>query len=201
MLKQYMKQLLLVVFVLFQFAGFSQTGEHNFSHLVMEVEGDLNKDNLADKVVITQDTAHENAPYRLQIFFKKPDGKWKLAVTSTKIIVPQYPEGRSGFRSQNELYDVTVKNGVLILPVQFLRGNAKHKFRFQNGNFELIGYSSVLSGQGEMETTDFNLSTGTRTIRVERYDSDKLVSSKTEKILIRPLPKLQDLVPFEGEYY
>jgi len=196
-----MKQLLLVIFVLFQFAGSSQTGEYNFSHLVMEVKGDLNKDNLADKVVVTQDTLHENAPYRLQIFFKKPDGQWKLAVTSTKIIVPQYPEGRSGFMSQNELYDVTIKDGVLTLPVQFLRGNAKHKFRFQNGNFELIGYSSVLGGNGKSEVTDFNLSTGIRTIKVERQDSDKVISSKEEKILIRPLPKLQDLVPFEGKYY
>ena len=31
----------------------------------MEVEGDLNKDSLPDKAIVTQDTLNENAPYRL----------------------------------------------------------------------------------------------------------------------------------------
>lgn len=168
----------------------------------MEVEGDLNKDSLPDKVIVTQDTVHENAPYRLQVFFKEPSGQYKLIVTSTKIIEPQYPDGRDGYSTGNRFGEVSIKKGILGIRFDLLRGNYEHKFRFQKGNFELIGYSEFYSnGQGEASTIDFNLSTGVRIEKLERYDTDKLLSQKTKKILIRPLPKLQDLVPGENELY
>ena len=44
-----------------------------------------------------------------------------------------------------------------------------------------------------MTTIDFNLSTGIRIEKLERYDTDKLLSYKKKKVLIRPLPKLQDI--------
>ncbi len=168
----------------------------------MEVEGDLNKDGLPDKVIVTQDTVHENAPYRLQVFFKEPSGQYKLIVTSTKIIEPQYPDGRDGYRTGDEFGEVSINKGILGIRFDLLRGNYEHKFRFQKGNFELIGYTEYLSdGQGVMRSIDFNLSTGVRIEKLERYDTDKLLSQKTKKILIRPLPKLQDLVPGEHELY
>ena len=86
-----MKHLLLTLFILTHLFSYTQTvtTNHNFNHKVMEVEGDLNKDSLPDKAIVTQDTLNENAPYRLQVFFKEPNGKYKLIVTSTKIIEPQ----------------------------------------------------------------------------------------------------------------
>ncbi len=168
----------------------------------MEVKGDLNKDNLVDKVIITQDTLNINAPYRLQIFFEEPNGLSKLIVTTSKIIEPQYPNGKEGYITGNRLSDVTIKKGVLSVNIELLRGHFEHKYRFQNGNFELIGFSEVYSdGQGVMTTIDFNLSTGIRIEKSERYDTDKIVSNKQKKILIRPLPKLQDLIPMENEFY
>ena len=199
-----MKQLLLTFLIIFQLVSYAQTdtSKLNFDHKIMEVEGDLNKDSLVDKVVVTQDTLNENAPYRLQIFFKEPNGQSKLIVTSTKIIEPQYPDGRDGYRTGNDFSDVTIKKGVLSVNFELLRGGFKHKFRFQNGNFELIGFSEVYSdGQGVMTTTDFNLSTGIRIEKSERYDTDKILSNTKKKILIRPLPKLQDVIPMENELY
>ena len=85
---------------------------------------------------------------------------------------------------------------------ELLRGHYKHKFRFQNGNFELIGFSEVSSdGHGVMQTTDYNLSTGIRVEKSERYDSDKILSNKKKKILIRPLPRLQDVAPMDNDLY
>jgi hypothetical protein len=199
-----MKRLILTIFILFHLDSFAQTNtiSYNFDYKVMEVAGDLNKDNLPDKVIVTQDTLNENAPYRLQVFFKEPSGQFKLIVTSTKIIEPQYPDGRDGYRTGNGFSDVTIDNGVLSVNFQLLRGHFEHKFRFQNGNFELIGFSEVYSdGLGVMTTTDFNLSTGTRIEKSERYDTDKVLSNTKKKILIRPLPKLQDIMPMENELY
>jgi hypothetical protein len=199
-----MKQLLLIILIIFQLDSFAQTdtSNHNFDYRVREIEGDLNKDNLVDKVAITQDTLNENAPYRLQIFFKEPNGQLKLIVSSTKIIEPQYPDGRDGYITGNGFSDVTIKNGVLSVNFELLRGHYEHKFRFQNENFELIGFSMVYSdGLGVLTTTDFNLSTGIRIEKTERYDTGKILSNTKKKILIRPLPKLQDVVPMENELY
>jgi hypothetical protein len=199
-----MKQILLILLVIIHLDSFAQTdtNNYNFNHTILVVEGDLNKDNVADKVIITQDTLHENAPYRLQIFLKQPGGQLKLVVSSTKIIEPQYPGGRNGFRTGNGFSDVTIKKGVLSVNFELLRGHYEHKFRFQNGNFELIGFSMVnADGHGEITTTDFNLSTGIRSERTERSDRNKLLSNTKKKILIRPLPKLQDVEPLENELY
>jgi len=199
-----MKQILFIMLIIKSFDSFAQTTStvFNSNHKIIEVTGNLNEDNLLDKVIVTQDTLNKNAPYRLQIFFKEPNGQFRLIVTSTKIIEPQYPNGRDGLQTGNEFSDVSIKNRVLSVNFELLRGHYEHKFRFQNGNFELIGFSEVQSGgNGEMETIDFNLSTGIRILKTERYDKDKTLSYKKRKILIRPLPKLQDFTPIENELY
>lgn len=199
-----MKKLTLIVLIFFELNCFSQTNaeNYNFSHKIIEVTGDLNKDSLLDIIIVTQDTVNENAPYRLQIFFKQPNGKSKLIATSTKIIEPQYPDGRNGYKTGNGFSDVTIKKGILSVNFELLRGHFEHKFRFQNGNFELIGYTEGQSyGRGEMYYIDFNLSTGTKIVKVENYETDKIVSNKKSKLIIRPLPKLEDVLPFENDDY
>ena len=199
-----MKQFILTIFISIQLTSFAQTrtADYNFDHEIREVAGDLNNDNFLDKVIVTQDTLNKTAPYRLQVFFKEPDGQFKLIVTSTKIIEPQYPNGRDGYSTGNGFSDVTIKDGVLSVNFELLRGHFEHKFRYQNGNFELIGFSKVNSGgRGVMTTTDFNLSTGIRIEKSILYDTDKVVSNTKQKILIRPLPRLKDLTPMENELY
>jgi len=199
-----MNQAILTFLILLQLNSFAQqkNAKLNFDYKVIEVVGDLNKDSLPDKVIVTQDTLNEKAPYKIEVFFKEPNGKFKLIVSSTKLIEAQYPDGRDGYFTGTAFSEVTIIKGILSVNMELLRGHFEHKFRYQNGNFELIGFSEVFSdGQGVMTTTDFNLSTGIRIEKSERYDTDKLLSLKKKKILIRPLPKLQDIVPFENQYY
>ena len=199
-----MKNIILKCLLLFQICTFSQnrSSKDNFSLNVAEVKGYLNKDNLIDKVIVTQDTMNEKSPYKLEVFFAKPSKDFELIVSSTKIIEAQYPDGRDGYKTGNRFSDITIKKDVVSINFELLRGHFEHKFRFQKGNFELIGFSEVYSdGRGIMTTTGFNLSTGIRIEKSERYDTDKVFSSTKEKILIRPLPKLQDVEPFENELY
>lgn len=199
-----MKKLILLILLLICADAFSQTKnkKDTFTFLVTKIIGNLNKDNLEDKVIVTQDTINQKSPYKLQIFFAQPNGEFKLIATSTKIIAPQYPDGRDGYKTGNGFSDITIEKGVVSINFELLRGHFEHKFRFQNGNFELIGFSEVNSGgRGTMTTIDFNLSTGVRIEKEERYDIDKVISYSKKKILIRPLPKLQDVEPFENELY
>ncbi|RZL47701.1 MAG: hypothetical protein EOP00_11225 [Pedobacter sp.] len=171
-----------------------------FTHMVMQVKGDLNKDGLADLAIVKQDTLADTSPYRLQVFFAKPNGEYKLIVSSTKIIDAEYPSGKGYARSDAGFDKIAIKNNVLTIINQLTRGSFSHKFRYQNGNFELIGFTQTYSdGQGTLTYEDFNLSTGIRIYKAERYDTGDVITNKKTKKLIRPLPKLQDFVPFENE--
>lgn len=199
-----MTQLLFTLFIIIQLNTFGQidSSNLNFNHKILEVKGDLNKDNLEDKVVITQDTISENAPYRLQIFFKDSNGEFKLITGSSKIIEPQFPNGRDGYYTGNSLNNVTIKNEVLSVNFDLTRGHYEHLFRFQNENFELIGFRmEYANGRGECTSTDFNLLTGIRIEDRSRCDIDKTISKSRKKVLIRPLPRLQDVVPLENDFY
>lgn len=177
--------------------------QNNFNKEITKVKGDLNKDGLIDYVQVLQDTASETAPYKLEIYFAENNGNFKKIVSATKAIDAQYPEGRNGYQNGNSFYEITITKGILSIHNELIRGNFEHKFRYQNGNFELIGFSEVYSdGQGTMGTIDFNLSTGIRIKTTEPYGDDDFPKTNTKKkIIIKPLPKIQDFAPFKTEYY
>ena len=194
--------LLITLFTSLDLFAQHETKKDNFNFTVTKVAGDLNKDNLIDKVVVLQDTMNDKAPYKLQIFFNQGNGSYKLISSSTKIIEPAFPDGKAGFKDGHEFSGITINNGVVIINNELLRGHYEHKFRYQNGYFELIGFSHVSSGGiGVMYTTDFNLATGERIEKEERYDIDKVLKNKKTKIIIRPLPRLDNFKPFESHLF
>lgn len=183
------------------FIAFCPLHGQNFNIPVSKAIGDLNKDGLDDLVTVMQDTVHENAPYRIAVFFGVADEEYKLVVLSGQLIEPQYPDGRDGYRYGNGFEGVEIKKGILIVNNSLLRGHFEQKFRYQNGNFELIGYTSTSSdGVGRIYSEDFNLSTGDRFLKEENYETGKIVRNEKTKKLIRPLPKLQDMKAFEDNW-
>lgn len=194
---------LLLVFITSSLIAQKNKQTDEFIVQIKKVKGDLNKDNLADLVVVTQDTINEKAPYKLSVFFAQPNGTFKEIVSTTKAIDAQYPEGKNGYYNGQSFYDISIEKGILIISNELTRGNFEHKFRYQNNNFELIGFSETYSdGQGTIGMVDFNLSTGIRVSTTERYDdSDEKPTKNQKKILIRPLPKLQNFTPFATEFY
>ena len=179
------------------------SAQNNFTKGITKVKGDLNKDGLIDYAQVLQDTVSETAPYKLEIYFAETNGTFKKIISTIKAIDPQFPEGRNGYYNGNSFYEVTIIKGILSIHNELIRGNFEHKFRYQNGNFELIGFSQVYSdGQGTMGMVDFNLSSGIRITTTEPYGEDDFPKTKKQtKMMIRPLPKLQDFTPFKTEYF
>jgi hypothetical protein len=178
------------IFILCSSISFGQV--ENFK-IHSKIKGDLNKDGLEDIIVISQDTMNSIAPFRLEIFFSKPDKSFDLRLTSDKAIEPQYPDGRELKQWGNGFSDVIISKGVISINYEFTRGHCEYKFRYQNKCFELIGYKFGNSnGRGESSSMDFNLSTGIRIEEVVDYTTDKVLSSKKKKIILKPLPKLED---------
>jgi len=176
--------------------------DEKFSKGITQVVGDLNKDSINDKVVVIQDTVDEKRPYKLQVYFGQSTGDFKLLISTDKAIYPQLPDGKGGIDYGNDPPEITIKKGILIISIQQLRGHYEHKYRFQNGNFELIGFSSVGSdGQGTISSIDFNLSSGIKIEKEESAATDKVISFNKKKILIRPLPRLGEFEPLENDEY
>lgn len=179
----------------------AQTHKNPFTVLIGEAKGDLNKDGLPDLVRVTQDTVANTGPFHLEVFFRLQNGKYRLIASSDKLIAAQFPNGKTGLRPEIDFEQVTVNNNVLTINNQLSRGMLFHKFRYQHGNFELIGYTQKSSdGLGTMFLDDFNLSTGIRHYKEERYDTGEVTINRRDKRLIRPLPRLQDFVPFESDF-
>ena len=199
-----MKKLTCIIFILIATNLIAQKTKYKdgFTFEKIKVKGDLNGDKIADVAIVTQDTLDDKRPYRLQIFFTEKDGKLKLVVSTTKAIEAEFPDGKEkGFVTGNEFDDLTIERGVLSINNGLLRGHFEHKFRFQHGKFELIGYSHNYFYNGTMGSTDFNLVTGKRVETEEHFDTALPRNTSIKKYIISPLPSLQDFKPFTNILY
>lgn len=193
--------LLVITPVLLMVSSTGLSAQENFDVIVSIAKGDLNKDLLADSVVVTQDTTADTSPYRLEIYFAKKGGGYQRNIRTDQAINEQRPNGKDGYRDGYGFSKVTIKRGVIELHCQLIRGYFTHKFRHQNGNFELIGYSYRTMDPMGLSFGDFNLSTGVY-LKTAEYDDPEQKGTKSRKIIkVRPLPKLQDFVPYSNDLY
>lgn len=193
----------IVVFIL----AFSQTVVYaqqkqlkdNFTIQIRLEEGDLNKDGLKDKTVITMDTIDASVPLRLQIFFLQPNKKFKMVFSSTDVIEPQYV---NGVHTKNQIPYFFIENGFLLMNSEKNDVRFEHKFIYKNGIFQLVKISSVVyDGQNSTTETVFDLVAGVKTETIESLDPGKAIKKNTKKMMIRPLPTLQNLRTFGNKVY
>lgn len=197
-----MKKLILFTFLSLQVCAFAQQKKKadRFDTKIREAEGDLNGDGLADKVILSMDTIAADVPLRLQIFFAQANRTLKLVTSTTQLIEPQYPNG--GKYSGRQIPNFEIEKGKLIIISDTGHGQSLHTFKYQNGNFELVHFFKVYwDGKNTTTETDFNLLTGMKTLKSKSLGSEKINNQTKSKVLIRPLPKIQDLVAFENKPY
>jgi hypothetical protein len=174
--------------------------KEHYTYQVREEHGDLNDDGKMDRITVEMDRLDETRPLRLQIFLSQPNGKLVLAVSSTKIIEPQYPVGNQGKFNGYQIPDFFIEKGILKMWSEIKGGNITYDFKYNNGNFELIYVTKLTNnatrGYIDEKTifteTKFDLVTGIRTETDEISGSDKALKVRKKRLLIRPLPKIQD---------
>ncbi|GEJ45850.1 hypothetical protein [Chryseobacterium sp. ON_d1] len=177
----------------------SNPKEH-YTYQVREEHGDLNNDGKMDRITVKMDTVDKTRPLRLDIFLSQPNGKLALAVSSTKIIEPQYPVENQGKFNGYQIPDFSIEKGILKMRSEIEGGNITYDFKYNNGNFELIYVDKLTNnatkGYIDEKTvfteTKFDLVTGMRTETDEISGSAKALSVRKKRVLIRPLPKIQD---------
>lgn len=199
------------VFILIPMSLLAQSNKSidNYSYQVREENGDLNNDGKMDKIIVKMDTIDETRPLRLQIFLSQPNGKLTLAVSSTKIIEPQYPVENKGEFNGYQIPSFFIEKGILKMWSEIKSGNITYDFKYQNGNFELI-YVNKLTNNATKGYTDentifteakFDLVTGVRTETDEVSGLAKALEVRKKRILVRPLPKIQDFKFSDKELY
>ena len=172
----------------------------SYNYLVREEKGDLNNDGKIDRITVQMDTVNETRPLRLQIFLSQPNGKLTLAVSSTKIIEPQYPIENQGKPNGYQIPDFFIEKGILTMWSEIKGGNIVYDFKYRNGNFELINVNKIINNatKGYIDEntifteTKFNLITGLKTETDDILGSTKTLHKRKKTVLIRPLPKIQD---------
>lgn len=172
----------------------------NFVHWVTSSLGDLNGDGRMDFARVMQDTVDETRPYQLEIYFSDEQGNFVRVSETLNAVPEELPNGHHtphyGFSS------VYIQEGILHVEVGLLRGRFEHRFRYQNDEFELIGYTRHESdGFGKLIYTDFNLLTGKRLVEIEFYSSDQPKEVNVETIRINPLPNLENIGTSNSEWY
>jgi len=185
-----------------QIFGLAQikNSKDNYSVQVREEQGDLNHDGLADKAIIKMDTAHITRPLKLEIYFQTKNSNFKLITSSTKILVPQYHQ--DGKYAGNVIPNVVIEDGILIILMEHKSNHPHYKFKYQNGNFELISYFNVIwDGKNTTTETNFDMVTGIYIVQTQELGSEKITIKEKKKITVNPLIKIQDFIPFENEFY
>ncbi|TBO42686.1 hypothetical protein [Pedobacter kyonggii] len=191
-----MKKIIVLILAFTQTIVYAQQKKvkDNFNVQIRLEKGDLNKDGLIDKTVIMMDTIDTAVPLRLQIFFLQPNKKFKLVFSSTDVIEPQYV---NGVHTKNQIPYFFIENGFLLMNTEKNDVRLAYKFSYKNGTFQLIKVSSVVyDGKNSTTETVFNLLTGVRTETTMLLGSEKILKKNTKKIMIRPLPTLQNLRTF-----
>ncbi|QNR86401.1 hypothetical protein H9N25_08415 [Pedobacter riviphilus] len=191
-----MKKIIVLILAFTQTIVYAQQKKvkDNFNVQIRLEKGDLNKDGLIDKTVIMMDTIDTAVPLRLQIFFLQPNKKFKMVFSSTDVIEPQYV---NGIHTKNQIPYFFIENGFLLMNTEKNDVRLAYQFIYKKGIFQLIKVSSVVyDGKNSTTETVFNLLTGVRTQTTMLLGSEKILKKNTKKIMIRPLPTLQNLRTF-----
>lgn len=145
----------------------------NYS-IVSSVIGDLDKDKI-DELVVVYNTKPENefeSIPRVLIIYKWINEKWKEWVKSNEAVYGSREGGMMG----DPFEEIKITNGVLHVSQNggsSWKWGFTDKYRYQNGAFYLIGYTSIAGKICEEWTiVDYNLSTGKITIQKE-YETCK----------------------------
>jgi len=143
-------------------------------NILDQKEGDLNKDGVAEKVIVlnTNDSTDFGTIREIQIY-KKSGNRWEILASSKNAIGKSQDGGMMG----DPFEDIEIKDGVLIINQSggsSWKWSKTDKYRFQNGIFKLIGYTNIYGKPCEyFENIDFNLLTGMLIYKKEYEDCDQ----------------------------
>lgn len=191
-----MKKIFLLLTIFTVVPIFSQENKNHYK-MVKDAMGDLNKDGLLDKVLLSLNTNDPTQPLKLQIFFLGSDRKFKSVFSSTDVFDSQYPNGKYG---GNQIPDIRIENNNLIIYKEIGDIKLEQTFRYNKGKFELIYVTKIVwDGKETTVNTKTDLILGTMTEVIQILGSKKAKKNQ-KKISINSLPTLDNTKSFNIEF-
>jgi len=179
--------------------------------IFQKITGDLNKDGLEDCVLIIKGTDKNQIisdEYRGQldrnrrgiiVLFNK-GGQFELAVTNYNCFSSENEDGGVYFPPE---LSIEIRNGNLFIHYAHGRyGYWQYNFRYQNSDFELIGYEARNGGAVTTSETSINFLSKKKQERVNTNENakggDEVFEETWEKINVSRLIKLSEIKDFDN---
>ncbi|WP_228394281.1 hypothetical protein [Chryseobacterium glaciei] len=152
---------------------------------VLQTEGDLDKDGLNETVIvynIGEKIEHQGYKRKFYIL-KKINGNLKIWKENSSLL----DSSEAGFYPENNSLEVNIKNNCLVISQSLFTNSrhtetSKHTFRFQNGDFYLVGALNTFDDTCEFNfLNEVNFSTGKVIIDEKYSECDGDEDRKTPK--------------------
>jgi len=176
---------------------------------VAEVFGDLDKDGIDEKIVVTNTSERTDFGIERKIsIFKLKDKDWQLWHESEGAVLPSEHGGMMG----EPFEEISIANGCIIIN-HFGGSRTKwsyaHRYRYQKDDWYLIG-ATISFGEPacEWNTFDYNLSTGKLEVKKNKYacDDEELEEAVEDStfqysttIKLDSLPHMDDFYPGDNK--
>lgn len=194
--------------------------------LIDSAEGDLNKDSLSDRVLIIENTDQQNFiqnegigsntlnanPRMLLVLFKdKNTANYSLVAQNNSFIPPPNDTVSPCLTDPlAETEGITIKNGVLALHFQYwlscgswFTSNHDYLFRYQNKQFELIGFNSMEFHRSSGEMSEYSINFSTK--KLAHTEGGNMFEETTTKPKTTwkkfTMPKLLSLENMDGDSF
>jgi hypothetical protein len=153
--------------------------------ILAEIEGDLDKDGISEKVIVydTNIAAEIGTERHIYIYKKKYDS-WEVWDKSTGAILLELQGGMMGDPFKGISID---KNCIVINHFGGSRQkwSYMHRFKFQNGEFQLIGATTSVSSPCDyFSDFEYNLSNGKINYKKETEDCENENTAITKEELV-----------------
>jgi hypothetical protein len=163
------------------------------------VAGDLNGDGTPDVALIAEyknaiteirpdSSKHKASPRILLILFKNSISGFYHPVLQNNTYISRTGEDGTDGETFKKL---SISKKILSIEYEYPIGNSIYKFRFQNGDFFLIGTNSFASHNSEFTELDINFLTGK--VKETTGDPASKTKIKWHNVLISQPVKLRDL--------
>ena len=175
------------------------------------IHGDVNKDGIEDRVLIIKGTNKKkivkdknlgklDRNRRGIIVLIKNNGQFELALKNLSCFSSEHEDG--GVYYAPDL-SIDIKKGNLYVLYEHGRyGNWTYTFRYQNSNFELIGFDASESNGPVIEReTSINFLTKIKQEKVNTNENaesgEEVFTTTSEKIKVDKLLRLTDIIDFD----
>jgi hypothetical protein len=170
----------------------------NSFKILDEIEGDLDKDGVSEKVIVYDTEKETDFGTERQIYiYKKNNDKWELWEKSIGAILPSQHGGMMG----DPFEGISIERNCIVIHHfggSRQKWNYTHRFRYQSGDFQLIGATVNFGSPCDyFFTFDYNLSNGKINYEKETEDCENENSKIEKEEMIR---KLETLPTMNGFY-